>query len=123
MATVVTCRDWLAEYNPSIGVCECPAGYTDTDQGCTAWDNNENDAGDKLMVEIQRRLTHIHDEGSLSTINAKRLAAFERFFNNMEKKAGRKRGNDPIKRFPAENEEREKALQKRRNGKNEKREE
>lgn len=39
------------------------------------------------MAEIQERLTHIYDEGSLSTINAKRLAAFERFFNNMEKKA------------------------------------
>ena len=39
------------------------------------------------MVEIQARLQHIHDDGSLSTINAKRLAAFERFFDNMEKKA------------------------------------
>jgi len=83
----VICKDWFAEYNQSTGVCECPAGYSDTDLGCSSWDNNSNDAGDKLMVEIQERLTHIYDEGSLSTINAKRLAAFERFFNNMEKKA------------------------------------
>ena len=81
------CTDWFAEYNSASGVCECKSGFTSTEKGCTSWNNVENDAGDRLMVEIQARLAHIHSTGTLSTINDKRLAAFERFFDNMEKKA------------------------------------
>lgn len=81
------CLDWFAEFNEDSGVCECIEGYKDSIDGCTPWANGDDAAGQAIMDEILRRLRFIENDGSLSSINQKRLAAFERFFSIMERKA------------------------------------
>jgi hypothetical protein len=87
----VTCTDFNAEYDDTLGHCRCSDDYFDTSFGCQKWENAHNAISTAIVDEIVNRLQAIFDGGQYPDFTAHQLGKMQlEFWPTMNFKVGKK---------------------------------